>query len=52
MTKFAIQRVENGLPMPGIFVVSQALAIGVAIDEILLLEECSLGEGQIQYLPL
>jgi len=55
MTKFAQQRVASGLPMPGIFVVSQAVTIGTAVDEILLVAECSLEgewEGQIRYLPL
>jgi hypothetical protein len=41
--------------MPGIFEVSQYLPIGQAIEEILLLAECSLDgerEGQINFLPL
>jgi len=54
MTKHAMARVRSGLPMPGVFVVSQALPLGRAIEGILLLAECSFeGEwqGQINYLP-
>lgn len=55
MTAHAAARVSGGLPMPGVFAVSQSLAIGKAIEEILLLAECSLAgewEGQVRYLPL
>lgn len=41
--------------MPGIVEVSQALAIGAVIDDILLLAECSLENewsGRVLYLPL
>ena len=41
--------------MPGLFVVRQKVAIGVAIDEILLIAEASFEnewEGQILFLPL
>jgi hypothetical protein len=41
--------------MPGVFEVSRDVPIGVAIEDILLLAECSLDdewEGQVQYLPL
>lgn len=54
MTKHAYARVGQGLPMPGVFEVSQELPISVAIEEILLLVECSVeGEwsGQVRYLP-
>jgi hypothetical protein len=55
MPDYAYERVRSGQPMPGAFVVRQALPIGRAIDEILLLAECSLDgewEGQVRYLPL
>lgn len=55
MTKFGYARVTTGLPMPGIFEVNLDVPIGLVIDEILLLAECSLEnewEGQIRYLPL
>ena len=41
--------------MPGVFEVSRAIPIGRAIEDILLLAECSLQdewEGQVRYLPL
>ena len=55
MTELAYGRIENGLLMPGIVEVSQALAIGAVIDDILLLAECSLENewsGRVLYLPL
>ncbi len=55
MTRYAYARVRAGLPMPGIFEVGRQVPIGTAIDEILLLAECSLErewEGQVRYLPL
>ena len=55
MTKYAYERVGSDLPMPGMFEVSQAIAVGAAIEDILLLAECSLEnewEGQVCYLPL
>ena len=41
--------------MPGVFAVSRSVPIGRAIEDLLLLAECSLEgewEGQIRYLPL
>lgn len=55
LTAFAYQRIATGLRMPGVFEVSLKVPIGVAIEEILLLSECSLEgewEGQVNYLPL
>jgi hypothetical protein len=55
MTKYALAMVNAGMPMPGLFSVSQSLAIGKAIEEIVTLAECSEeGEwqGQVRYLPL
>lgn len=55
MGPFAEDRVAAGLPMPGVFEVSQDVPIGVAIEEILLLAECSFEkewENQIRFLPL
>jgi hypothetical protein len=55
MTTHAYERVSQGLPMPGVFAVSQSIPIGQAIEEIMLLAECSLEgewEGQARYLPL
>jgi hypothetical protein len=55
MTRYAYERVTSGLSMPGVFEVARKVPIGVAIDEILILAECSLEgerEGQVRYLPL
>ena len=55
MKKYADNRIAAGLPMPGVFVVSQEIPIGQAIEEILLIAEYSLEgewEGQIRFLPL
>ena len=55
MTRYAYERVRAGQPMPGVFEVSRAVPIGLAIEDILLLAECSLEgewEGQVRYLPL
>jgi hypothetical protein len=55
MTTFAYERVEAGLSMPGVFEVSRRVPVGVAIEEILLIAECSLEgewEGQVRFLPL
>lgn len=55
MKPYAYARVTEGLSMPGVFVVSQSLPIGEAIEAIILLSECSLEgewEGQVRHLPL
>ncbi len=55
ITRYAYESVRDGRPMPGVFEVSRSVPIGLAIEDILLLAECSFDdewEGQIQYLPL
>lgn len=55
MTRYAYERVQKGLSMPGIFEVSRAIPLGQAIEDILLLAECGEEgewEGQVRYLPL
>lgn len=55
MTKYAYDRVLVGLVMPGVVVVRSDLAIGQAIEEILIvLLSCASGElaNQIIYIPL
>lgn len=55
MTRYAYDRVREGKQMPGVFEVSRNVPVGVAIEEIILLAECSLEgewEGQVRYLPL
>ena len=55
MTRYAYDRVRDGRPMPGVFEVARGVPMSVAIEEIILLAECSLDgewEGQVRYLPL
>lgn len=55
MTRYAYERVRTGKPMPGVFEVNRSVPVGLAIEEILLIVECSLKgewEGQVRYLPL
>lgn len=55
MKQTAYDRIAAGLPMPGVFEISQGVSIGKALDEILLLVLCSdrdEWEGQIRFLPL
>src|ERR1044072_4143073 len=55
MKKYVDERIAAGLSMPGVFEVSQQTPIVQAIEDILLLAECSLEgewEGQIIFLPL
>jgi hypothetical protein len=55
MTPFAFERVAAGLSMPGVLQIGRAVSIGQAIEELLLLLECSLDdewEGQVLFLPL
>lgn len=52
---YAYERIRAGLAMPGIIEVDPDLAIGLAIDDLLLLNECSLDDewnGRICYIPL
>jgi hypothetical protein len=55
MTQHAYERVRTGKPMPGVFEANREVPIAQAIEDILLLAECSLEgewEGQVRYLPL
>lgn len=55
ITRYAYDRVVANQPMPGVVEVSRAIPVGVAIETIVLLIECSIEgewEGQILYLPL
>ena len=55
ITLYAYERVEAGLSMPGVFEVSLDVPIGRAIEDILLVAQCSHEdewEGQVHYLPL
>lgn len=53
--KFAFQRIEQGILMPGVFVVPKDVPVGIVAADILLIAELSLPdewEGQVRYLPL
>ncbi|MFN8475459.1 MAG: DUF5615 family PIN-like protein [Anaerolineae bacterium] len=55
VTRYAYERVAAGQTMPGVFEVSRRVPVAVAIEDILLLADCSLEgewEGQVRYLPL
>ncbi len=55
MSKHAYERVATAELMAGVFEVSTSLAVGAAIEDLLLIVECSLEgewEGQVRYLPL
>lgn len=45
MTRYAWERVQNGEPMPGVFEVGRSVPIGIAIEDLLLVAECSV-EGE------
>jgi predicted nuclease of predicted toxin-antitoxin system len=52
---FAYDRVTAGEPMPGVFVVNDRMPVGRAIDELLMVDDCSEPgewEGRVLYLPL
>jgi hypothetical protein len=55
MDVFAYERIGQGLPMPGVFVASQSLPVGLVIEELIILAECSREgewEGRVLHLPL
>ena len=55
MTKYAYARVESAKPMPGLFEISQEIAVGNAIDDLILIATCSFDgeyDNQVRYLPL
>jgi predicted nuclease of predicted toxin-antitoxin system len=55
MMDFAADRIQADQSMPGLFEISRRVPVGLAIEEILLIAECSLPgewEGQIRFLPL
>lgn len=55
LTRHAYDRVRAARQMPGVFEVSPSVPIGPAINDLVLIVECSLEgewEGQVRYLPL
>jgi hypothetical protein len=52
---FAYARVAAGLPMPGVFLVSNDMPIGQAIDELLIAVHCLLADeckNLVRYFPM
>ncbi len=52
---FAYQRVNSGLPMPGVFLVYDDRPISLVAEHSVVIAECSSPadwEGQVRYLPL
>lgn len=41
MVNFAYDRVRLGLSMPGLFEMTRRVSVGLAIEEIILIAECS-----------
>lgn len=55
MENHALDRLKASLPMPGMFIIRQQVPIGRAIDEIVVIAECSRDDewnGLIRYVPL
>jgi hypothetical protein len=55
MTKFAYERIGRGLPTPGVVVIRQASSLAKAIEDLIILAECSREgewEGRVLHLPL
>ena len=55
ITKYAYERINDGLPMPGVFEIKMNSPLADVIDDILLLADYSYENewvGQIVYLPL
>lgn len=53
--RYAAQRIEIGQTMPGVFIVPPSISIGQAIENLLLMCECTTAsewEGLVFYLPL
>jgi hypothetical protein len=52
---YAYERIASGLPMPGVIVVPEDLAIRLAIEEAVTLIECSTTDeldSQVKYIPI
>lgn len=55
LVSLAFERVAAGLPMPGVFAVSSSGPLGAAIEDLVLLCECSVDgewDGHVLFLPL
>jgi hypothetical protein len=55
ITKYAYERISDGLPMPGVFAIKMTSSLGEIIDDLILLADYSYEhewENKIIYLPL
>ncbi|MBA3946549.1 MAG: DUF5615 family PIN-like protein [Herpetosiphonaceae bacterium] len=55
ITAFAYERIAAGQAMPGVFEVSQLAPVGIVIEDLLLIIECTEQHewtNQVQYIPL
>jgi len=55
ITKYAYERISDGLPMPGVFAIKMTSSLGEIIDDIILLADYSYEnewEDKIVFLPL
>ena len=55
MTAAAYARIARGDPMPGVIIVPQSLSLANALDDLLLIAQCSVAsdwENQVRFLPL
>ena len=55
LTRYAYERIKKGKSLPGVFEISRSISTATAIEDILLIAECSEKdewESQIRYLPL
>ena len=55
ITKYAYERISDGLPMPGVFAIKMTSSLGEIIDNLILLADYSYEnewEDKIVYLPL
>lgn len=51
----AYERMENAQPCPGVFVMRRGAAVGILVEEILIIEQCSETtewENRVVFLPL
>ena len=55
MKHYAAERLRAGLHLSGVFIVQESLSIGAAVEEIVILVECSIQDewdSIVTYLPL
>lgn len=55
ITHYAYERIRAGKSMPGVFEIGRGVSVGTAIEDILLIAECSADgewEGQVRYIQL